>query len=344
MQAVRLHGPRDLRVNEVELPSLGDREAMVKVAFSAICGSDKRWYTVGTHVMPLTLGHEFSGIVEEVKDSRHQDLVGHRVGVMPLMPCGHCTYCLNGLPNLCTGYSYLGSRRDGGFAQYAAVPVQNLVPLPDSIDLADAAIMVDPVSVALHALRQGGYRTGMRVTVIGGGAVGLSVFLWLHFAFNENAVTVVDRVPEKVAFAKSLGGDAFTDSDPLLKELDSQMELVVLATPAPEAISTALELVARRGTIVMPGIPYKTISVEAMTWEKLLRKEARLIGSWNYAWTDYPENECQTTLRYLAAGTLKPTMIVTHRFTFDQAKEAFNTAFNNNKAEVVMFAASEVTG
>src|SRR5574344_1882626 len=153
MKASVLYGIDDLRyVEDYSTPVLKDNEVMVKVKAAGICGSDvARVLKNGTYHFPTIIGHEFSGEICEVKDKKDDALIGKRVSVFPLKPCFKCESCKQGDYEMCEHYDYLGSRCDGGFAEYVAVPKWNLCFLPDIISFESAA-MFEPSSVAMHAL------------------------------------------------------------------------------------------------------------------------------------------------------------------------------------------------
>ena len=137
MKAAKIYGPKDIRIEEAELPSLEKGMVKVKVEYAGICGSDMHEYIAGTYPMRTqpVLGHEFAGTVIEVADGVSTIKVGDRVAVEPLMPCGKCDNCQRGFVNLCTqrqGYGYTVS---GGFAQYAVVKQENVFLLPDNMSL-----------------------------------------------------------------------------------------------------------------------------------------------------------------------------------------------------------------
>ena len=154
MKAWVLHGINEIRLETVELPALESGQALVAVKAAGICGSDiPRIYRTGAHRHPLIPGHEFSGVVESVGKETDSAWLGKRVGVFPLIPCGACGPCIKGQYEMCRNYGYLGSRRDGGFAEYVAVPAGNLIELPDCVSFEEAA-MLEPMAVAVHAVRR----------------------------------------------------------------------------------------------------------------------------------------------------------------------------------------------
>ncbi|MDE7206536.1 MAG: alcohol dehydrogenase catalytic domain-containing protein, partial [Lachnospiraceae bacterium] len=154
MKAWVLHDVNRIHFEEVEKPRPAENEVLVSVKAAGICGSDiPRIYKTGAHVHPLVPGHEFSGQVIEVGKRAGTAWIGKRVGIFPLIPCGTCTACQKRHYELCRNYSYLGSRRNGGFAEYVAVPEWNLIELPDSVPYEEAA-MLEPMAVAVHAMRR----------------------------------------------------------------------------------------------------------------------------------------------------------------------------------------------
>jgi L-iditol 2-dehydrogenase len=157
MKAWVLHdiGIENFTYDEVELPEIRPDEVLVKVRAAGICGSDiPRVYETGAHVKPLIIGHEFAGEVAGVANPEDSELLGKRVGVFPLIPCGECAPCRNKQYEMCKNYNYLGSRCNGGFAEYVAVPKWNLIELSPRVPF-EAAAMFEPMAVAVHAIRRG---------------------------------------------------------------------------------------------------------------------------------------------------------------------------------------------
>lgn len=154
MKAWVLHGVDDIKYESLEKPVPDLGEVLVSVKAAGICGSDiPRIYKTGAHRHPLIPGHEFSGVVEELGADVDAGWLGKRVGIFPLIPCGKCLPCANRLYEMCRNYDYLGSRRDGGFAEYVAVPAECLLELPKQVSFAEAA-MLEPMAVAAHAMRR----------------------------------------------------------------------------------------------------------------------------------------------------------------------------------------------
>ena len=170
MKAYNLCGVSDLQFENVDIPVPEDSETLVQIKAAGICGSDiPRIFVNGTYHFPTIPGHEFSGI--DVKTKK-------RVGVFPLIPCGKCKPCRDGRYEMCRNYSYLGSRTDGGFAEYAAVPEWNMIELPDNVTFEQAA-MLEPMAVAVHAMRSISPYCDDTVAVMGLGTIGMLLVMFL---------------------------------------------------------------------------------------------------------------------------------------------------------------------
>ena len=157
MKAYVLHGVSDLRYEEMAKPSPQPGEVLVRVKAAGICGSDiPRIYQTGAYHHPLIPGHEFSGQIEEIGEGVDKQWLGKRVGIFPLIPCRKCPSCQKKQYEMCRQYSYLGSRTDGGVAEYVRVPEWNLLELPDKVTFEQAA-MLEPMAVAVHAIHQSNF-------------------------------------------------------------------------------------------------------------------------------------------------------------------------------------------
>ncbi len=199
MRAWVLHGIGDLRFETVEKPALKLGEVLVQVRAAGICGSDiPRIYQNGAHVHPLIPGHEFSGVVAEVGAGVDTAWLGQRVGVFPLIPCMACAPCQKEHYEMCRQYRYIGSRQDGAFAEYVAVPVWNLLRLPESVSLEEAA-MLEPMAVAVHAMRRIHPSATDTVAVCGLGTIGLFLVMFLKEAGVGRVLTIGNKESQRRA-------------------------------------------------------------------------------------------------------------------------------------------------
>ena len=150
MKAAMLHGQRDVRAEEVPTPTPGPGQVLVRVAFTGVCGSDiPRVLSDGAHYYPIILGHEIAGVVSSVGPGVASELVGRRVAVAPLVPCHDCDHCRAGRFAQCPNYSFIGSRQDGGMAEYVVAPAANLAVVADSVPLRDIAFF-EPSTCLLY--------------------------------------------------------------------------------------------------------------------------------------------------------------------------------------------------
>lgn len=197
MKAWVLHDINNLIYEEIPAPVLRDGEVLVKVKAVGICGSDiPRIYRDGAHQMPLVPGHEFAGEVVQVGKWVDEEWMHKRVGIYPLIPCRECDSCRKGYFEMCKQYSYLGSRQDGGFAEYVAVPVNNLIELPDAVTYEQAA-MLEPMSVAVHAMRQANPAQTDTVVVYGLGTIGLLLTMFLLEKGIRNLLVIGNKKSQK---------------------------------------------------------------------------------------------------------------------------------------------------
>lgn len=180
MKAYVLEGINQLEYKEIDKPVLKSGEVLVEVQAAGICGSDiPRIFTTGTYHFPTIPGHEFAGKVEKAFDESGAAWIGKRVGVFPLIPCQKCASCQEKSYEMCSNYNYLGSRCDGGFAEYVAVPVWNLIELPENVSY-QAAAMLEPAAVALHAVRRLDLTKVNTVVLFGLGTIGIIITQWLR--------------------------------------------------------------------------------------------------------------------------------------------------------------------
>ena len=197
MKAWVLEDIGNIKYKEVLKPQISENEVLVQVKAAGICGSDiPRIYQTGAHQMPLIPGHEFSGQVVQTGENADVKWQNKRVGIFPLIPCHNCVACQKGQYELCRNYSYLGSRRDGGFAEYVAVPECNLIELPENVSYEEAA-MLEPMSVACHALRRVKVSPDDTVAVCGLGTIGMFIVMLLLERNVKNLLVIGNKAFQK---------------------------------------------------------------------------------------------------------------------------------------------------
>lgn len=329
MKAVRLYAPGDLRVEEVDIPRIGDHQVLVRVRAVGVCGSDPgRVMKKGTYSYPMTIGHEFAGEVVEVGSKVTACKPGDRVTVAPLIPCGTCDYCKVGKFNLCEHYSYYGSRVDGAMAEYVAVEECDVLLLPEGLDFESGAC-TDPVAIALHAMRQGDMKAGKSVAILGVGPIGLFALQWAK-VMGAREVFAIDIFDEKLTIAKNLGADYTVNAkkeDPVTfvieKTHGAGVECVVEIAGSKITQEQGLRMAKKEGTVVFCGISYDDLVIPAATLDGILRKELRIVGAWNSVFSPLPVNEWEMSLHFMAQGHIKCHPIISHRFRLDDAPQVF---------------------
>ena len=202
MKAIRYQGPHQISVENVPVPDVPEGWVLIQVAWAGICGSDMT-IDAGKHPRaraPLTMGHEFSGYVCS-PSSRFPE--GTPVTVYPYLSCGTCRFCQQGDGHICENLRLIGIDLDGGMAEYAAVPESSLYPVPDGIS-PQLAAFIEPVGIAVHAVRKGGWSQGQSAVIFGAGAIGLLCAMTLR-RFGAERILVVEPDPVRNRFARELG-------------------------------------------------------------------------------------------------------------------------------------------
>jgi len=325
MKAARLHAIGDFRIDEIAKPQPKGEEILVKVDACGICGSDiPRIYQLGTSRQdyPLTIGHEFAGVVESVGENGDKSLIGRRGAIFPCIPCRQCTSCLAGEYVMCENYGYLGSRNDGGFAEYCLVPSKwHLILSNNPETTGEELAMTEPCTVAQHACRKGQVSAGQNVVIFGAGPIGIMAARWCEI-FGAN-VMLFDVVEEKVQFGIDHGCKVFNsmtgDVKAIVKEFTNgkMADVVIEGTGVGPALGQAIEITKPMGTIVLMGNPSKDTQIKLSQHSAILRKELTLKGIWNSHYSDTPINEWEFTVACLDSKKMKVADLITHRSDLD---------------------------
>ncbi len=329
MKALVLHAVGDLRYEDVPTPQPGVGEVLVRVAYCGVCGSDiPRIFSKGTYRFPTICGHEFSGVVERCGEGVTQFAPGDRVTVFPLIWCGRCSACEKGRYVQCESYDYLGSRRDGAFAEYVVAPARNLLRVPQGVSLQEAA-MTEPASVALHALRRaGGCQPGETVAIFGAGPIGLMVAQWARL-MGASQVLLFDIVEQKLALARELGfAHTYHSAQKAPEEVIAFLttgqgaHLCIEAVGVPPTLLQACTCARRGGRVVILGNPSAEVTFSPSLLSQLMRREVNLYGTWNSDYAVYSaDDDWHTTLQAMASGLLNLRPLVSHRVPLSRATE-----------------------
>ncbi len=326
MQALVLTADKTLEYGEVPAPSpSGPDSVLVRVAFSGICGSDiHRAFSGAAYRYPLIMGHEFSGEVEEgFEGCRFQP--GDRVVAFPLLPCYHCPPCQTGDYAQCRDYSYLGSRRDGGFAEYVYVPEANLFPIPAQVSLLQASLC-EPCAVALHGTNKLAVKPGDSAAVFGGGPVGNMIAQWLA-SRGCHPIYVSDVDDQKLEIAADMGFvpiDSRTE-DPVARiraETDGGVQKAVEACGLPQTFLQTLQAAGRFGEVVFLGNISGDFTIGEKDFSSILRRELTIHGSWNSRVVPRGRDEWSTVLKAMDRK-LKIAPLISHTPDLADGAEVF---------------------
>ncbi|MDE5803245.1 MAG: galactitol-1-phosphate 5-dehydrogenase [Lachnospiraceae bacterium] len=331
MRAMVLHDINDFQLETVEKPALKKDEVLVAVKAAGICGSDiPRVYRTGTYAYPLIPGHEFSGLVAEIGEGVDAEWMGQRVGVFPLIPCKNCLPCQKKQYEMCRNYSYLGSRRDGGFAEYVAVPAANLIGLPDHVSF-EAAAMLEPMAVAVHAMRRQHVTTADTAAVCGLGTIGLLLTMFLREAGVKKILVIGNKESQKqIVSDMGISEECYCDSRSCDVEewiaertggvgVDVFFECVGKA----ETIMQAVDNTVPGGRICLVGNPVSDICIKKPVYWKILRNQLQVTGTWNSSFTGEMEDDWHYVLERLSQNKIFPEKIISHRFSLEEIEQGF---------------------
>ena len=330
MKAARLHAIGDFRVDTVPVPTPNGAELLVRIGACGVCGSDiPRIYVSGTSKQkyPLTIGHEFSGTVVAVGADADPTLVGKRGAFFPLIPCRRCDSCLSGNYAMCEDYEYMGSRRDGGFAEYCLVPsAWNFVESHNADTPMTMLAMAEPACVAQHAVRKSSVYFGANVLIFGAGPIGIMAGRWAKLA-GAAKVLFSDVVDAKVEFCKKCGFDAVNSRTQPLEEVVRQTfrgrlaDVAIEGTGYGSALNQAITCIRPFGTITLLGNPAADTTITKACHSQLLRKEATIHAIWNSHYSNLPINEWRYTVDQMDSGAFDCTDLISHTCSLDELPE-----------------------
>lgn len=355
MKAYVLHGISNLRYEEIEKPHPLHGEVLVRVKAAGICGSDiPRIYQTGAYHHPMIPGHEFSGQVEEIGEGVDEQWLGKRVGIFPLIPCGKCPSCKRKQYEMCSRYNYLGSRTDGGFAEYVRVPEWNLLELPERVTFEQAA-MLEPMAVAVHAIRQSNFLREVpgtpqenlserslffipgespiekNIAVCGLGTIGLFVIMFLRSMGCRRVYAVGNKDFQRKAAEKlGVAADHYCDtrSEDCVKWLTDRTEgegvdLFFECVGKNEVLTQGVGSIAPGGTLILVGNPSTDMLLEKTVYWKLLRRQITVRGTWNSSFTHEDKDDWHFVLDLLERGRIHPEDVITHRFLMKALMNGF---------------------
>ncbi|MCT4605705.1 MAG: alcohol dehydrogenase catalytic domain-containing protein [Marinisporobacter sp.] len=293
MKAAVIENFNDIIFKEVEQPSLDHDEALIKVEYTGVCGTDVH-ILLGNHKqvkLPLIPGHEFVGRLAKINTDRETNLkIGQRVVAQPLTGCGKCELCIQGRDNVCVDLNIFGIHSDGCFAEYIKVPLKKVYAVPEEID-PRVVSLVEPLAVAMHDVRRSNLQVGQTALIVGGGPIG--VLMAMVAKLNGAAKVAISEInEERIKFAKEMDM-GFEMINPLKVDIDEEIERltdhmgfdVVYEVSGVQAGADLMTKAAKiGGTIMMVGIPTKSYMVDtgAITLKELKMEGVRIHAQINF--------------------------------------------------------------
>ncbi|MET8805960.1 2,3-butanediol dehydrogenase [Streptomyces sp. NPDC004546] len=345
MKAARFYGPGDIRIDDVREPATRPGTVKVEVEWCGICGTDLHEYLEGPifapakgtphpltgETVPITLGHEFAGVVRELGDGVGDLRVGDRVVVEPYLVCGRCDPCLRGMYNVCQSLGFVGlSGGGGGFSQFVVAERRWIHPLGELGT--DVGALIEPLAVAYHAVRLSGARSSDTAIVFGAGPIGLVTTAVLR-AVGTESIIVVEPADVRKAKAVTAGADHIldpttTDIATAVSELTKgrNADVTFECAGIDAVLKSAILSTRAGGTCVNVAIWGHEAKVAL---NDLVFREVKVLGSLAYA-NDHP-----ATIAMVASGRVDPYQFITGRIGLDDIVTSGFDELVNNKEENV---------
>ncbi|MDM0110490.1 L-idonate 5-dehydrogenase [Variovorax sp. J22R24] len=341
MEALVIHAPGDLRVEEIETAELGADQLQVRVRCGGICGSDLHYYQHGGFgtvriQQPMVLGHEVAGMIEAVGSAVTGFQPGERIAISPSRPCGLCRFCQQGLQNHCLDMRYYGSAMrnphvQGAFRQQIVVETHQAHKLADTVSDGEGS-MAEPLSVALHAVRRAGPLLGQRVLVTGCGPIGA---LAIIAARRAGAAHIVATDVGALTLDKALkvGADEVVN---VAEEPDGlkrfaadkgSFDVLLEASGNPRALVGAFEALRPRGVIVQLGLAGGEIQLPINT---IVAKEFDLRGAFRF------HEEFAVAVELLNKGLVDVKPLISATLSYRDSARAFALAADRSQAMKVL--------
>lgn len=328
MKAAVLTGLSQMELQEVPDPGIQkETDVLLKIEKVGICGSDVHYYEtgrIGEQIVeyPFIVGHECSATVKAIGSSVTRVKVGDEIVVEPAAPCHNCRQCAQGRENTCYNIRFLGTPKQGNgcLSEYLVMPEECCFPTNGEINLEQAALC-EPLSIGFYAVKRAGLPDNADVAILGAGPIGLSCLLNI-IAANSRVCYVTDKIDERVEGAKKGGADwaGNPDKQDIVKEILQQqpfgLDVVFECCGQQEAIDQAIEMLEPGGKLVLIGSP-RTERI-SFNISRIRRKEIAIINIRR-------QNECvQPVIDLVTSGKINADFMITHRFSFEQTKQAFD--------------------
>ncbi len=331
MKAIEISDTRKINLIDIPEPVISDpQEVIVKIAAVSICGTDIHTFT-NTHPFvrpPVVVGHECSGVVSEVGSEVQLVKPGDRVAVDPVLGCGDCRPCKTGRANACANVKCRGVHVEGAMQEFFKVRERDVYKVPDSLEDLVLAACVEPFAIGAQAVWRGNVSDGQTMVIFGAGPIGLTT---MFMAMNRGAKCImIDKKEDRLAKALKLGamGAIPASADDLKEQMlaltgEEGPQVTCDAVGHPSIVDLCVDLAAPTGTVILLGMDGQQNNVTELS---IFRKELNIVGS------RMNSGMFPTVLELIGEGRLPLGAILTHRFTREEASEAFTMAIEQPEA------------
>lgn len=335
MKALLYKGKHALEFCETSVPTIGTNEALIRVHYAGICGTDLSIYE-GKHPRakaPLIMGHEFSGTVDTIQGHRSEVSHGDKVVAEPLISCGECFACRSGYSYVCQNLGLYGIDAPGSFAEYIKVPIKKLYKVPERISLHDA-VLIEPVAVAVHAVRISDIKTDDTVCVLGAGPIGLLTAI-VASKTGAKRVVICEKEAARLHIAEQFGLTVIDVTKEHPEEIIHTLtnsrgaDVVFEAAGAQETILLASKIARVRGEIIQVSTPKepRAMSIVDISFKELIIKGVRVYAPYDF----------ERAISFMENSQLDYSPLISGPFTLEQGTEAFERAKAGSDVMRVVF-------
>ena len=349
MKAVVLTSNKKLEFLNVEKPVIQPDECLLAIKYAGLCSSDiYRAFDNGAYFYPLIMGHEFSGEIISIGSSVTNFKIGDKVVVFPLKPCFECESCQNKLYAQCIKYDYYGSRCNGAFSEFLNVKSWNLLKIPDGVSLIDACLL-EPLAVVLHGIKKlelnDRENKVINMILIGTGFLGFMLIDLLSKMYPRIKIDVVDRNQFKLDLLTNKTNERFylkndQDWEDFLKNKKSFYSYVIELSGFSKNFERSIELNKQNGKILWLSNITGDLTLSKNNVSSVLRKEIKIIGSWNSNFKSNEHNDWEACLNLLESG-YKPSNLVTQYIQLDDLPNTLHQMYShkedNKKIEYIKY-------
>ena len=333
MKAAQYFSTENIKISDVQKPDIVEGEALIKVSYTGVCGTDMMIYS-GKHpraVSPLIMGHEFSGVIENIKGNSNFKK-GDCVTVEPTISCGQCKACLSGSYHVCENLKLIGIDMDGGFAEYVRVPIHRLHIVPDNLSM-ELAALAEPLAVAVHTVRRSTLKVGQDVVILGAGPIGLLIGIVARMN-GANNIFISDISEFRLNKAKKLGFHAINDKkmdsvNEIMKKTNGRLIDVVFETAGiQKTVDQAVNIIKTQGKIVIVSV-FKTnpkISLADMHFREISLTTTRC----------YSSDDFKTAIDIMSSEKIDFSIVISHELPINQVGKAFSLMKNTEDSLKVL--------